>query len=670
MIKNYVTYEEFGAVGDGVADDFLPIYKAHNYANENRLSVKATAGKTYRINHTFVTDGEKKFIDSVKIKTSVDWTGANFYIDDSDLNPFDPFYMGMSGRHIFDVISEYEPMKITDPELLKKIAGDGIPRDAKKIDLGFERDYPVMILTCSTSHKVDRRQGPFAYDGNPKHEVIVLDKDGNISEETPLMFDYSDFDYIDVRRIDDTPITLKGGHFTTLACKHNARPTENNPENKKFPYFRRGIDVVRSNVTFDGVKHYMKGETTPYEHRLGKRGPHYGGFYSVSTSNHVTFKNCVLTARRNYNLSGTYELNIGTSNKVVFDGCIQSNFWITVNEDLSVITPCDMNTPGAMPSMAYFDNHGERVNLHWGAGGANFCKNLEYINSTISRLDAHMGLYNGKVINSNVNAIGVIGAGELIVENSCWFSPEPIIYCNHIVGLRDDYGSTWDGTIKLKNVHAYINKDIPSAVLCCNYYNWYNGYTNYQPALIIDGLKLYDIKTKEPLPEGHEIQASKHDNPNGQIIRAHTDISHTQAIYPLTDANGDGYLDDPHDKTKNVLFDGKPITMEYARENRYNPERYPGAYLDVNDYRNTNKKVPPPYIKVLNNDAGYKFVVEKTSGLGIPNGAYHGIEEDGDGGYFGCTKFYYGEDKYILGTSEDTTKLEDCPYVFKQFYKE
>ena len=33
--KNYVTYEEFGAVGDGVTDDFVAIYKAHEYANAN-----------------------------------------------------------------------------------------------------------------------------------------------------------------------------------------------------------------------------------------------------------------------------------------------------------------------------------------------------------------------------------------------------------------------------------------------------------------------------------------------------------------------------------------------------------------------------------------------------------------------------------------------------------
>ena len=42
--KNYVTYEDFGAVGDGVTDDFAAIYKAHEYANENKLPVEGKAG--------------------------------------------------------------------------------------------------------------------------------------------------------------------------------------------------------------------------------------------------------------------------------------------------------------------------------------------------------------------------------------------------------------------------------------------------------------------------------------------------------------------------------------------------------------------------------------------------------------------------------------------------
>ena len=34
-LKKIVSYEDFGAVGDGVTDDFDAIARAHAYANEN-----------------------------------------------------------------------------------------------------------------------------------------------------------------------------------------------------------------------------------------------------------------------------------------------------------------------------------------------------------------------------------------------------------------------------------------------------------------------------------------------------------------------------------------------------------------------------------------------------------------------------------------------------------
>lgn len=39
--NKYVTYEQFGAKGDGKTDDMPAIIAAHDYANENGLDVKA-----------------------------------------------------------------------------------------------------------------------------------------------------------------------------------------------------------------------------------------------------------------------------------------------------------------------------------------------------------------------------------------------------------------------------------------------------------------------------------------------------------------------------------------------------------------------------------------------------------------------------------------------------
>ena len=45
-MKEFVTYEAFGAVGDGKTDDAAAIVSAHAYANEHNLPVRTKA--TYR----------------------------------------------------------------------------------------------------------------------------------------------------------------------------------------------------------------------------------------------------------------------------------------------------------------------------------------------------------------------------------------------------------------------------------------------------------------------------------------------------------------------------------------------------------------------------------------------------------------------------------------------
>ena len=80
--RDYVTYEDFGAVGDGKTEDFAAICKTHEYANKHKLTVKGTPGKTYYIRDTKCGTDE---VHTAIIKTNVDWCGAHFIIDDTNL---------------------------------------------------------------------------------------------------------------------------------------------------------------------------------------------------------------------------------------------------------------------------------------------------------------------------------------------------------------------------------------------------------------------------------------------------------------------------------------------------------------------------------------------------------------------------------------------------------
>ena len=310
--KKYVTYSEFGAVGDGVADDFAAIYAAHEYANKNNLPIVTDDDKTYYI-HDTVIDGEVKVAE---IKTDVTWGTSKIIIDDTDIGYYDG--TDRAKNFIFRIASDYEPETLTDREVLSRL--DGIGEGTKKIDLAL--GYPAMLIIYDENHSVFNRYGStYSGKGSPKQELIVIDGEGNIDASTPFMFDYETVTKLVIYRTDIKPITVRGGIFTTRASRVDA---VDNETGKKAGYFARGILINRSHTTLDGVEHYVTGEITTFEHRdLQLEGPHYRGFYVASRADEITIKNCVLTGRRYYHVSGTYEFSGDMVNKIYLIDCTQ-----------------------------------------------------------------------------------------------------------------------------------------------------------------------------------------------------------------------------------------------------------------------------------------------------------------------------------------------------------
>ena len=361
------------------------------------------------------------------------------------------------------------------------------------------------------------------------------------------MFDYETVTRLDIIRDDVTPITVKGGKFTTRGCRVDAF---NNETNEKAGYYARGIFINRSHTVIDGVEHYVTGEFTTYDHRDKLlEGPHYRGFYVASYANEITIQNCVLTGRRYYHVSGTYEFSGDMVNKIYLIGCTQSNFRIKDEEGRTVF------------SMAI--SPVSKTLYYWGIGGTNFCKNMEYINCTLSRFDAHQGLYNGKIIGCTMNFMELTGKGELLVEDLDWYSPGPGETYNSIAYLRNDYGSTWEGTITFRNCTAHVS--------CGNFFlvqhsytNWDYGYTCHFPNLIFDNLMVYGLE-------------------DGAKVRLITESKNIK-------------------KEPNLHL---PTTVNIPEHKK---EGEPS-------FVNKNPIVPPKFIRIINNGTGYPVYVTRCAFL-------------------------------------------------------
>ena len=677
-----VYYEEFGAVGDGKTDDFLAIYNTHEFANECGQTVKADPDATYYICDTAIYGSS---VACAVIKTNVDWQGARFTVDDRHIDPAGATKK-YGSRPIFKVEPDCEMITLTDDATLEGLLAAGINRNTERIEIDVGHSGPLMIVPKNYSHKVYRRRGYSAYAGGEMHEVIVLSADGTVSPDTPIIFDYTDLYSVDVYKLDpDSAISIKNGVFTTRASRVNTIYTKENGKRDAYSgYLQRGITVYRPYTTVENVEHYITDELTIAE-SIGQDGEiiavgaTYRGFFCAYNTNEVTFKNCVLTGHRCYpkpngGTGGTYDFSGALSNKIDLEDCVQSSFFVTVQN--GVIRAAAEGDRGAVPSMAAADviavrDSGSRggFRMHWGIGGSNYCKNMEYIGSTLSRYDAHSGLCNGKIIDSTVTCISLTGNGLLEVKNSRFFAEGTGYGNNAIFRLRSDYGYTWEGDIIAEGVKAYVYPEDDIHVVSSGYSNWYFGYTSHMPNISLTDTEFYDIHTKELLPTGTRIHFTA--SPVSRASTVHLPITNKKAIVSVEDKDSDGFIDEPHfdsnrdgviDEDDIIDLDGNGVkgntSLSYAEILEEYDDIDGGIPIDV--YTNLNIYVPPEYFKVSDNKGlGYVYVICDTGGSGISDGAHHDSVET-YGGFFGDTKFIYGESgEYFLGSHHtDQTKTD------------
>jgi hypothetical protein len=423
-----VRYGDFGARGDGKTDDVDAIAATHAFANMHGLPVKASDGATYYIS------GKER---TVVIQTGTDFGKAAFIIDDSEVEN--------RNAAVFTVSSGLKPFKLETITTLKRNQG--------KIDASLPG--PCLITVTNSHVKQYIRFGLNQNNGSSQTDIFVVDKNGKVDMNAPIIWDFDQITDMTALPIDEKPLKVTGGRFTTIANKAES----------KYTYYNRNIAIRRSNVLVEGLEHRITGEED--------HGAPYGGFINIGDCSYVTVKNTVLTGHKTYSTigaagkpvsMGTYDLSANRALNVSFVNCSQTN---------------DIND-----------------NTYWGILGSNFCKNLLYDHCTLSRFDAHQGVANATIRNSTLGHMGInaIGSGLLLIENST-------IRGRSVVNLRPDYGSTWQGEVVIRNcVFVPANgKPVNASLISGSYSGQHDfGYICYMPEKItIENLRIDDAAHPE-----------------------------------------------------------------------------------------------------------------------------------------------------------------------------
>lgn len=274
-----VNYRDFGALGDGRTDDFAALARAHQYANEHGLAVKAENDATYYIG------GADK---TIPIMTDTDFGSAAFIIDDTELENH--------RANVFEIRSGLKPVELTDVPSLRT--------GQARIDAALPGSSLVLVTNAKMMRFI--RRGRNQNKGRPQTDVFLVDQDGKVDPRTPIIWDFDHISKIEAIPVDGKTLTVKGGKFTTIAASGKDRR-----------YHKRGIGVLRSNVVVEGVEHRIEGE--------GPDGPPYSGFIQISNAADVQLRDCIFSGHKTY-------YKIGSAGKRVPMG----SYDITINRAVNV----------------------------------------------------------------------------------------------------------------------------------------------------------------------------------------------------------------------------------------------------------------------------------------------------------------------------------------------
>ena len=195
--RGFVTYEDFDALGDGQHDDQEALAKAHAFANQHNLPVKPT-------NHQaryYIGGGNHR----ISVKTNTDFGKAEFIIDDKNVKS--------RNWHIFVIESKLAVVRPKEIKTLKV--------GQRKLDLTLPATCVVSVADNNTKRFI--RRGRNLNSGSAQSDVFLVDRRGEISPQTHIIWDFDQISSIVAYPMDETTLYVRGGRFVTLAKREKSK---------------------------------------------------------------------------------------------------------------------------------------------------------------------------------------------------------------------------------------------------------------------------------------------------------------------------------------------------------------------------------------------------------------------------------------------------------------
>ena len=526
--------------------------KANTRASSGyKVGCVATPGAVYYLGYSYDYSGS---IDEITVSTDTQWDGAYIISDESTINVGDTaFNKPLFCVRGFDLTINGKKYSKSGTTVTSYFSSD---IKAGTTKLPFAPGAPMMLYLYDSSVKHYIRNGANENSGVSQTELILIDEFGNVSNTTPIEWDYtynssSSVFYVKAYTITDAPLKISG-----LDENGNISATFENIANNAvdataYKSCGRNIVARRSNVTIEGIYHELTEDDTNLTPRQA-----YSTFKAWYAYN-VVFKDLSVKQHLGHyiqnadgtntsNSIGSYEFLSEDSVYVSWINCKVRNFF---------------NSDGSIKYKGLF--------------GTNRSKNMYLRDCFLPSFDAHSGAGNVTIENSTFEHINFIGAGDIRINTVTVYQTTGGLAA---IILRQDYGSRWRGNVYFDGLELRYDPDVYTAdyidLVRAYYTNWDFGYgtaqgSNERPANIYANnvsimeysRKAYGNSTVTFDKDGkvYESTLKKGTRMLGIYTQLNKQLTNSSYDYSTINSNNKN----PMGCTKNIYITNSDVTLKY-----------------------------------------------------------------------------------------------------------